>query len=1059
MSRTAHKLLSASGGGVDAYEIDQSLMFNSADTAYLKRTPSSAGNRRTFTLSAWVKLTQASSDNSAIFACSTAGNDASTTYISIYQGKLQYQGYNTNYRVTNKVFRDVGAWYHFVWAVDTTIADGSADNRIRLYVNGVEETSFGTKNNPSQNYDFIINSTNEHQLGDEGATTAGISPFDGYMAEVNFIDGTQLTPSSFGETDAATGQWIPKEITGLTYGTNGFYLPFKNSSKYSAYFNGTNSALTTADHTDFTLGTNNFTIECWFNLDETANTDRYFTGITNSTGADANTVFYINVVGSTKKISCYFFDSSSNYYSVNGNIVITPGKWHHFAFVRNGNVFTVYIDGVSNATRTEDVTMKDSANNLSVGRAGEVTASWHNAWKGWISDFTLVNGTAVYTSAFTPSTTSLTAITNTKLLCCNHATVTTESSGTSKTLTITTANSVYSDLVSPFEFNYFSDQSGQENDFIGTNLITSDVLLDTPTNNFSTLNGIQAFNTTIGVLTQGNLFFAAGAYSSGNYSNISSTFNVPASGKWYAECRISIEAGGGNVTVFGVTDQDINWSGVANENLTGMDGFFTSLYSNYIKVVDSGSVGTGNTSATATSYILGMALDVDNGYAYFGVDSGSAMVWYKADGSTSGGDPTSGSTGTGGFARTFTIDDTITVSTSVSSSGGDGSQNHLNFGQNGTFSGTETAGGNADGNGEGNFFRAPPSGFKALCSKNLPTPAIKKSTDHFNTVLYTGNGSTQSITGVGHQPDWVWIKNRSAGDNHKWTDVVRGVTKEIESNTNDIEATNADGLTAFGSDGFSLGDDDEYNTNTETYVSWNWKASNSSSSNEDGSINTTATSVNTTSGFSVSTYTGTGSNATVGHGLGVAPSAIIIKNRGVADDWAVYSRGDATDYLELNTTNATADDNTYWNDTAPTSSVFSIGTAHSVNASSETYVAYCFANVEGFFKSGTYTGNGAAENGPFIHTGFKPKFVIVKKASASGSSWFMWDSVRHPANVIDLAVWADANNGDTSHAEYEVDFLSNGFKIRGQNAGSNASGETHIYMAWAESPFKYATAR
>ena len=202
-----------------------------------------------------------------------------------------------------------------------------------------------------------------------------------------------------------------------------------------------------------------------------------------------------------------------------------------------------------------------------------------------------------------------------------------------------------------------TDSSGEGNNFTVTGVANSDIVLDTPTNNFCTLNSAQSYNSTTGVLTQGSLFFAAGAYSSGHYSNISSTFNVPASGKWYAECRISIEAGGGNVTFFGVADQRINWLGVGNENLVGADGLFTSLYGDYIKVCDSGTVGTGNTSATGTSYILGMALDVDNGYAYFGVDSGSAMVWYKADGSTSGGDPTSGSTGTGGFARTFTPDD------------------------------------------------------------------------------------------------------------------------------------------------------------------------------------------------------------------------------------------------------------------------------------------------------------------------------------------------------------------------------------------------------------------
>ena len=1027
MSRLANKLLSA-GGGVDAYEIDQSLMFNAADTAYLKRTPSSAGNRRTFTLSAWVKMTSVGSNNGAIFCCSTGTNDASTTYIAIYQGTFNFQGYNTNYRKSNRLLRDVGSWYHLVYAIDST--QGTADNRIRMYVNGEEITSWHTKNNPSQNYDFIINSTNEHQLGDEGGQTGGITPWDGYMAEVNFIDGAQLTPSSFGETDSTTGQWIPKKLESLTYGTNGFYLPFKNSSKSSAYFNGTNSALTTADHTDFTLGTNNFTVECWLNLDETANTDRYFTGITNSTGADANSVFYMNVVGSTKKISCYFYDSSSNYYSVNGNIVITPGKWHHFAFVRNGNVFTVYIDGVSNATRTEDITMKDGTNNLSVGRAGETTAAWHNAWKGWISDFRLVNGTAVYTSAFTPPTTSLTAITNTKLLCCNHATVTTESSGTSKTLTITTANSVYSDLISPFEFNYFSDQSGQENDFIGTNLLTSDVLLDTPTNNFPTYNSLDSGSTI--TLSQGSL-----SSSGSGWADVRSTIKVPHTGKWYVELLVTTQ---GN-TYFGLYSDDYT-------DTDAGQGYGTAKHLVHNGGISGGSSGGYISGGFASGDIISMAVDCDNG-----------KLWWAKNGTY----PSSGNPATGANqALTFTATDNY----NINMAGASGNVTNINFGQNGTFAGTKTAQGNADGNGYGNFYYAPPSGFNALCTQNLATPGIKKSTENFNIILYTGNDTDdRTLTGVGFQPDLVWIKTRNATNHHILFDSVRGVSKDLHTNNNYVESTASDpnnSLVAFTSDGFTVDHTpatEDLNASDHTYVAWNWKANGSGSSNTDGTINTISTSVNTTAGFSISTYTGTGSNATVGHGLGAVPATMWIKNRDTNDNWRIYSNEDPTDYMAFNWTGASTDDNTSWNDTAPTSSVFSIGTDTNTNRSGDKFIAYCFAEVEGFSKFGTYRGNGEAENGPYIYTGFKPRLVIAKKSSAAGSSWFMWDSKRHPENVIDLAVWVGDINGDTSHATYEIDFLSNGFKLRGNNAGSNASGATHIYMAFAEAPFKYATAR
>ena len=601
-----------------------------------------------------------------------------------------------------------------------------------------------------------------------------------------------------------------------------------------------------------------------------------------------------------------------------------------------------------------------------------------------------------------------------------------------------------------------TDSSGEGNNFTVTGVANSDIVLDTPTNNFCTLNSAQAYNSTTGVLTQGSLFFAAGAYDSGHYSNISSTFNVPASGKWYAECRISIEAGGGNVTFFGVADQRINWLGVGNENLVGADGLFASLYGDYIKVCDSGTVGTGNTSATGTSYILGMALDVDNGYAYFGVDSGSAMVWYKADGSTSGGDPTSGSTGTGGFARTFTTDDTITVSTSVSSNAGDGSQNHLNFGQNGTFSGTETAGGNTDGNAEGNFFRAPPSGYLALCTKNLPDPAIKKSSEHFNTVLYVGNDTTNNITGVGFQPDLVWLKNRSQSSDHMLHDAVRGADNGIRSNSNVVESDQSANFTGFASDGFSLAaSSNRYNDNSENYVSWNWKAGGSGSANTDGSINTTSTSVNTTAGFSISNYQGTGSNATVGHGLGVAPKTIWIKNRDTDDNWRIYF-GDNTDYMAFNWTGGDTDDNTAWNDTSPTSTVFSIGTDTNTNRSGDDFIAYCFAEVDGFSRFGTYEGNNNA-NGPFVHTGFQPAWLVFKYLDNDDESWWMIDTKRDPANPNTLNLFVNLTGADYDAGG--VDIISNGFKPRATNGGLNGYTGTFFYMAFADFPFKYANAR
>ena len=260
--------------------------------------------------------------------------------------------------------------------------------------------------------------------------------------------------------------------------------------------------------------------------------------------------------------------------------------------------------------------------------------------------------------------------------------------------------------------------------------------------------------------------------------------------------------------------------------------------------------------------------------------------------------------------------------------GNSGTQNDLNFGQNGTFNGTVTAQGNADGNGYGNFYYSPPTGFLALCTKNLPEPAVKKSTEYFNPIIYTGSDDdsvSQSVTGVGFQPDLVWIKKRSGAAHSVLTDAVRGVTKALNSSQDAAEVDDTYGVTAFGTDGFTVREQASAGgqVNTGTLVSWNWKANGSGSSNTDGSINTTATSANTTSGFSIGTYTGEGGVKTVGHGLGKAPECILVKCRSDAIDWCVYF-GDPTDSLTLNDAAARDDNDNRWNDTAPTSTVFTI---------------------------------------------------------------------------------------------------------------------------------------
>jgi len=329
---------------------------------------------------------------------------------------------------------------------------------------------------------------------------------------------------------------------------------------------------------------------------------------------------------------------------------------------------------------------------------------------------------------------------------------------------------------------------------------------------------------------------------------------------------------------------------------------------------------------------------------------------------------------------------------------------------------------------------------------------INKSTDYFNTKLYTGNGSAgHSITGVGFQPDWVWIKQRDIAENNETYDAVRGVTKAIFTDSTSVEVTQSAGLASFNSDGFTVGNRDNVNKNSGTYASWNWKANGQGSSNTDGSINTTYTSVNTTAGFSISTYTGTGSAATVGHGLGVLPSMIIIKSRSKSgQNWITWHKAFTgnNEYVELNTTDA-KDTYDMIDNTSNTTSVFAISGDGNVNESGATYVAYCFAEKQGYSKFGSYTGNGS-NDGVFVYTGFRPEFLIVKRTDSS-AGWSMVDSKRDTYNSAIKRLIPSGTNAENTSLDPFVDLLSNGFNMQAGSTAFNGSGGNYIYIAFGQS--------
>lgn len=327
---------------------------------------------------------------------------------------------------------------------------------------------------------------------------------------------------------------------------------------------------------------------------------------------------------------------------------------------------------------------------------------------------------------------------------------------------------------------------------------------------------------------------------------------------------------------------------------------------------------------------------------------------------------------------------------------------------------------------------------------------INKSTDYFNTVTWTGTSdATTSVTGVGFQPDWVWVKNRDVADDHMLFDAVRGVTKRLFSNSTGAEGTDAQTLTSFDSDGFTTGNSRATGGDAGNgMVAWNWKANGAGSSNSDGSITSTV-SANTTAGFSIVKYTGTGSNATIGHGLGVVPKMVIVKRLSNVENWTAYNESIGnTKYLDFDArTQAT----TYnmWQNTDPTSSVFYITTHNRLNASGDDYIAYCFADKTGYSKFGSYTGNGNAD-GTFVYTGFKPAFVIIRRTDdPSGRDWFILDNKRNTENPVDKNI--HTNDSNTESTSERCDFLSNGFKLTTSSGGSNASGANIIYMAFGQS--------
>jgi hypothetical protein len=717
-----------------------------------------------------------------------------------------------------------------------------------------------------------------------------------------------------------------------------------------------------------------------------------------------------------------------------------PSAWGHWVIVSNGTTVVAYYNNVSVLSYTGTLPQLNSAISHSIGRY----AGGGDQFDGYLEEINFIDGQALTPSSFGAynsygvwSPAKYTGSYGTNGFYLNFQ---------DNSAVTTTAN-----------IGIGADSSGNGNYWTSNNIsltagTTYDSMLDVPTNtsptnaNYPTLSPIDTGGGSV-TLSGGNLNYSI-ASSTG--SQVRGTMGTDLTSKWYFEYTAGSAASPSNPQIFGLSTTEGQITNNSTSLRKAVSAYSDGSTNRNILYYLNGTL-TSNYQIALTSVAIGdilqIAYDAATGKVWFGKNNS----WLDASNGTTG-NPSAGT------------NQTVTIAT------GDSMTPFLaNLGA--TYSGSLNCG-------QRPFTYTPPTGFNRLNTYNLPDSIVPVGAQYMAATTYTGNGSTQSITntvnGTSLQPDFVWVKNRNNTAGHSLFDSVRGVSGSsapfLQSQSTGVE-NNFNGtigdrtLTSLNSNGFTLGADAlglTVNGSGRTYVGWQWRASNASAVTNTAGTITSSVSANQTAGFSIVTYTGTGVNATVGHGLNVAPKMIIMKARSTAgQNWIVYQASmDATPQnyvMGLNLTVAKSLDSTMLNNTAPTSSVWTIGTNTSVNNSGTTYVAYCFAAVPGYSAFGSYTGNGSTD-GPFVYLGFRPRWIMFKQTNAA-ANWYIFDTSRDLYNVEQSALYPNLSNAEATSASYYMDYLSNGFKQRNTFAEFNASGGTYIYAAFAENPFKNALAR
>jgi hypothetical protein len=703
-----------------------------------------------------------------------------------------------------------------------------------------------------------------------------------------------------------------------------------------------------------------------------------------------------------------------------------PSAWYHVVFAFDstqataGNRIKLYVNGtqVTAFSTTADPSLNyNSIVNTTIAHSiGSFAAPTRQAYlDGYLTEINFIDGQALTPTSF-GSFDSLTGVWKPARYSGSY--------GTNGFYLPFTDNSA---LTTSSNVGLGKDFSGNGNYWTTNNIsitagVTYDSMTDVPTltsataANFCVWNPI--FNAPNQTVTNGNLAFS----NSGSTATIVSTMGMD-TGKYYAEF----------VFTTGLTYMNV---GIANANLSK---------TNYVGSDTNGFgflSGNGSLYYNGTAYSYGSAFPA-NATIMIAFDATNGKIWWGVNGTwVNSGNPATGAN-PGVAASGATINVTLATTTYFFASG------------------TSVTNGCSANFGQQPFTYTPPTGFVALNTYNLPTSTIVKGNTVMDATLYTGTLLSNAITNAAaFKPDLVWLKSRSAATDNKLTDSIRGVTKGLISNTTGAETTDTQGLTAFNTNGFTVGTNTDYNNLAATYVAWQWQAGQgSSSSNTNGSITSTV-SVNASAGFSIATFTANGTaGATIGHGLGVAPAFYIVKCRSNSPtDWVVYhSSLGATQGIYLSLTNSAATSSAFWNNTAPTSSVFSIGSSSNYNVNGYTNVAYCWTPIAGFSAFGSLTGNGSAD-GVFVYLGFKPRFILYKRTDST-SDWRIWDTARTPYNAMSSILYPDVSDAEYTASTQDFDALSNGFKIRNSSAAMNASGGTYIYAAFASNPFRNSLAQ